>query len=475
MVLAAVVVLAAVLRFARLGDIPGNITADEADNLRVIFRIQESGEPGFFGFDWKPAPAFSMYLFDAFMVVFGDTPFGLRSASAVLGSAALVPFFAIARRTVSFPAALAATVLLGTNRWYLHFSRSGWENVHVAAFALLATWALLVGLERAQLRWFSLAGVAATLGLYGYFAGRLILPALVLYAPIAWWAVQRRRRRVLHGNSGPRPTTTYGLHGRRRARRALIGVALLVLVAVGLALPQLIEVRERWDYFNQRSSNVSVLNQPRPFQGEDDALGIVLGQLRRNLSGYVLLDGELFNNGRYGAPQTPPYDRFTMTLTVIGFVLAVRRWRIATLWAALLAVPFVGTQVFTAPTPDLARATVFAPFPYLFAALTIDAGFRLVGRRHRAAAYAVLVAAVAIVATTHVVHYFRWINTEGALTARRPAVELEDYRVWERAVRCDFRGRGPGPRSQPWDERRDVEVAVGPVLPADDPRYCDVD
>src|SRR5262249_35679990 len=127
--LAAVVGFALVIRLYAISSIPLNITADEKDNTEAVIRIQETGQPGWVGLDWKPAPAFSVHLIRLFMVVFGTTPLGLRMASIVLSTAALVVFVAIARRVVEPIFALSAAVLLASGRWYLHFSRSGWENV----------------------------------------------------------------------------------------------------------------------------------------------------------------------------------------------------------------------------------------------------------------------------------------------------------------------------------------------------------
>ena len=62
--------------------------------------------------DWTSALAFSMYLDLAFFHVFGASAFGLRAASAVLSTLALLPFYALARRAVDPSVALAATALL---------------------------------------------------------------------------------------------------------------------------------------------------------------------------------------------------------------------------------------------------------------------------------------------------------------------------------------------------------------------------
>lgn len=466
-----VVVLAAALRFFWLGEIPDNITADEADNLQVVFRIQERQDPGLFGLDWKPAPAFSLHLANAFMAVFGDDVFGLRSASAAISTLALIPFFALARRAVGFPAAIAATALLGSSRWYLHFSRSGWENVQGAGFALLAAWAVAVGRERAQLRWFVLGGVAAALGLYGYFAGRLILPAMLAYAPVAWWTAWGRHRRVVNTGRGPRKIATFDLGSRLRARRTALGMVLLLVVAVGLFIPQLVASRDRWADFTRRSDAVAVLNQPRPYLGEETALGIVLVQLRRAIDGFFLRDGGLFPNGRYGPVGTPPFDLVTWALLAVGLAVGLRRWRVTALWWSLLLVPLVGTQVFTAGTPDLARGAVFIPFLYLFAALGLDVVLRRACRRPRLVP---LVATVIVVVGggANVAQYARWIRTPEALAARQPAVELADYPAWERYQRCAMRAGGAGFDVQIWYDDRQQELRAQPVLEPEDPAYC---
>ncbi|HLT20031.1 MAG TPA: glycosyltransferase family 39 protein, partial [Thermomicrobiales bacterium] len=110
--LGVIALLALAIRVAWLGSIPGNITADEADNLKTIFSIQTRSEPGFFGLDWKPQPAMSMYLVSGFMQIFGQDIFGMRMASAVLSTLALLPFYALARRVVGPLAALGGAALL---------------------------------------------------------------------------------------------------------------------------------------------------------------------------------------------------------------------------------------------------------------------------------------------------------------------------------------------------------------------------
>jgi 4-amino-4-deoxy-L-arabinose transferase-like glycosyltransferase len=412
--------VAFILRVAWLGTIPGNITADEADNLATIFKIQVTGEPGFFGLDWKPQPAMSMYLFSAFMWVFGDDIFGMRMASAVLSTLALLPFYALARRVVQPVAALGGATLLATGLWYLNFSRSGWENVHVALFSLTAAWALTVGLEKRQLRWFALAGVAVALGLYGYFAGRLILAALLAYAPLAVWWAKGQQRRI-----------------------ALAGYGVLILTAAVLFLPQMTVARENGDLFNRRTDAVYILNQDRPYLGETSDFGIIKAQISLNLKGFFLFDGEGFINGRYGPKGETLYDPLTGVLLLSGLVLGAYHWRKTGLWWTMLFVPLLGTQIPSIMTPNGARALIAAPFMYLFIALTLDAILNAARGRTRQVVLPWVAAGVLLLSLFNVVSYFSWVQSPETVKAREPAIELADYELWRTAYRSGYAENGP--------------------------------
>ena len=115
--LAGIITFALFIRLFSLTDIPPNLVGDEADNLLVVYRIMADIGPGFFELDWKPQPAFSMYMMGWFMGLFGETIAGMRLPSVVLSTVSILVFYAVARQHgVGRPASLGATFLSGHRR-----------------------------------------------------------------------------------------------------------------------------------------------------------------------------------------------------------------------------------------------------------------------------------------------------------------------------------------------------------------------
>lgn len=439
-ILTGVVLLSLAVRLPALATVPPNITADEADNLQYILLALEGKGSGLFGFDWKPAPAFSIYLMLWFMRVFGMTAEGLRMASVVLSSATLVPCYFLARRHTGRIAAAATIVLLSTGLWYLHFSRSGWENVHVAFYGTMAAWLLTLALERRQYRYYAGAGCFAALGLYGYFSGRLIVAGLLAFMPFALW------------------------QHRDQVRRLLLGFAIMVVVCAALFGPELSPILKNWERFNQRTRVVSLLNAPRPYLGQTTTTGILLSQIERTFGTFVLMDGTLPGNGRYFPPQRPPFDLLTGLLYVAGLVIGAWRWRQTALWWCMFVVPLLATQVFATGTPDLARAVGVVPFMYLFVALALDA---LLKRRGAAlgAVQLVVLAAVPLAAYANVGAYFEWLAQPQAAVVREPAITVAQFPTWLETQTAEIRAGRRGLNVQEWQQRYGQSAQVAALPP----------
>lgn len=416
MTLAAIIAFALFIRLFSLTDIPPNLVGDEADNLLIVYRIMADIGPGFFELDWKPQPAFSVYMMGWFMGLFGETIVGMRMSSVVLSTASILVFYAVARQhSVGRPAALGATFLLATGVWYLNFSRSGWENVHVGLYALSAMLSLNAAVKSKRL-WlslllFSATGLFAALGLYGYTSGRVIIVALLVYLPIAFF-----------------------LH-REDRKRLLIGYGVMCITALVLFWPQLDNIADDWERFNQRVEAVYVLNEHnrQQFEGKDD-FEIIAQQTWENIKGFILLDTGISPVGlnlRYIPPGHGLLDRLTAVLFWVGLVVSVTRWRQSVLWWIFFIVMIFPVQVPGSGTPDAARAVGAAPVYYLFVALTLDWLFGLRFTKNRWAVRTVAVAALALIAYVNVSGYFDWMERPEAASARQPAVDAADFESWQ--------------------------------------------
>ena len=416
MTLAAIIVIALSIRLFSLTDIPPNLVGDEADNLLVVYRIMADIGPGFFELDWKPQPAFSVYMMGWFMGLFGETIAGMRLPSVVLSTVSILVFYAVARQHgVGRPASLGATFLLATGVWYLHFSRSGWENVHVGLYALSAMLSLNAAIKSKRLSisllLFAATGLFTALGLYGYTSGRVIIVALLVYLPIAIF-----------------------LH-REDWKRLLAGYGVTCLTAFVLFWPQLDNALDDWQRFNQRVDVLYVLNENnrQKFEGKDD-FEIIAQQTWNNIRGFILLDTGISLvglNGRYIPPRHGLLDRLTAVLFWVGLIVSVPRWRQTILWWIFFIVMIFPVQIPGTGTPDAARAVGAAPIFYLFVALTLDWLFALRFSKSRWATGAVLVAVLALIAYVNVSGYFDWMERPEAAATRQPAVAVEDFESWQ--------------------------------------------
>ena len=414
--LAAIVALALFIRLFSLTDIPPNLVGDEADNLLIVYRIMADIGPGFFELDWKPQPAFSMYMMGWFMGLFGETIVGMRLPSVVLSAVSILVFYAVARQHgVGRPASLGATFLLATGVWYLHFSRSGWENVHVGLYALSTILALNSAIKSKRLSisllLFAATGLFAALGLYGYTSGRVIIVALLAYLPFAIF-----------------------LH-REDRKRLFIGYGVMCLTTFVLFWPQLDNALDDWQRFNQRVDAVYVLNDNnrQKFEGMDD-FEIIAQQTWNNFKGFILLDTDLWYFGlnvRYVPPGHGLLDRLTAVLFWVGLVISVIRWRQSVLWWIFFIVMIFPVQIPGSGTPDAARAVGAAPIFYLFIALTLDWLFNLRFAKNQWAAGAVVVAVLALIAYVNVSGYFDWMERPDTAAARQPAVDAADFESWQ--------------------------------------------
>ena len=434
LLLAAIVFFALAIRLFNLGSFPDTFSADESDNTEDALRIIHGMPPqnGFFGFDWKPQPAFSVYLLSFFLRLLGPSMFAARLPSALISVAALIPFYFLLRRQFSLVAALLGTFLLATNLWYLNFSRSAWENVHIAFYMLMTMLFLLFALDglrkKSTARWwvwlcFIATGFFCALGLYGYFGGRAIILAVVAYFPVALWFY------------------------RRRWGWLLAGYLLVGSVAIILLWPQLAYTLQpdKWTFFNRRSDTVLLFNTA---EYKSNPLGTIMSQIGTNIRGIWFTDNAplagnflFYIKSRYVPNGSPLLDPVTGLLVFVGFVLSfaltrLRRRPETYLWWVMLIICWAFTEVVTTSTPDGARGVGWMPALIYFATIAIEAGVLFAARlrAQRWLPIAIAVAVILIVGINNINNYVYWQSLDYSRYVRAPYIADCEFPDWAALV-----------------------------------------
>jgi hypothetical protein len=404
--LAAILSAALAIRLYALDRIPAVVFHDECDNLVNVYQILNGKGPGFFGLDWKPQPAASVYLLSLSMRV-GMSIWTLRLPAVLFSVAALIPFHLLARRTLGVPAALLTTGLLATDIWYLHFSRSGWENIETCLFLMTAALCICDGVRSGRLRSFAGAGACAALGAYGYFGGRAVLPTVLLIGLLSLLRPSIPRRRLVGG------------------------ILLMLAVALLLFAPQLRTVVSKWDTFQRRSRDVYILAGSKTMP--------VVEQLSILARSFVSKGQQLFSEhipigiergNRYLPMSTGAFTRPTAALLGAGMIISVFWLSETWLWWLLLLLPFVLTEVLTRGSLNGARGVIFVPVLYLFVGLSIHLAWRLCRRVWRPLAALVVVGVIALcLSTTR--RYFEWAQSPELLFALEPAIPVAEFPEWQ--------------------------------------------
>ncbi|MCH8088018.1 MAG: hypothetical protein IIC81_09245, partial [Chloroflexi bacterium] len=185
---------------------------------------------------------------------------------------------------------------------------------------------------------------------------------------------------------------------------------------------------------------------------------IIVHQVWRNFDGFILLNSERFKGGlnaRYLPPDWAVLDRITGVLFWLGLLVSFFRWRQTILWWTMLLVMLFPIQVFSTGTPDAARAVGAAPFFFLFAGLGIDwlLGLRLGRPLLLRSATVLLLIAIAYI---NISGYFHWMDQPIASAARQPAVEVEEFALWQELQMADAREGLWGFNVSQWHEMRKI-------------------
>lgn len=440
-VVLALLIVALCVRLYRLDSVPGNVTADEADFFQEVYRVLEVGAPSWF-YQGQPASLSPLGIRPMAWSVqlFGDDISGLRMYSVILSLATLVPFFVLARHRFSFLTAVTATLLLATNVWFLHFSRTAWANMNAALLATGVMCCLQLGLERGRWWWFVGAGVFIGFGPWAYVSARLLPFIAAAFFPIALFIYRDQRRRVLWG----------------------FGIAGIVALVIAAPVINKLLTDDYWDEYTFRSRIVSIFHS-RP---NSEAWDMVPEQTKDTAKGFLLLSNEdnLFRSStesnRYAPRDGDLVDPIARGLFYLGLVAAIWQWRKTALWWLVLLVP-LSFQVFSVGTPDGARGLIVVPAIFLFVALGLETLVSVVKRwlpqrpALLAAGGVAVVLGAGALGVWNVTRYFDWMESDYALAERGPAVDNDEFESWSTLQRHAIAAGTGGFNVGTWRERQD--------------------
>lgn len=281
--------VAGALRFPNLTEVPPGPHYDEAANGILAADIGVRGELPVFIASYTGKEVLFFYIVGALMRVLGESLFTLRLASALLGLLTVASTYWLGRELLADRrVALLAAALLAFSFWHLLFSRLGFRAISQPLLQALAVAALFRGLKRQAWLWLGVAGIFLGLTAYTYLAARVFpLPLALALLPLL--SGQRWRERF--------------------AQMALfLGTALLVLA------PLLF-------YFYRHPAAFWVrIGQVAP----DAATPTLWESFLRSLGMFFLVGDPYW---RFNVPGQPLFNWFWGGLLVVGWLVALWRWR----------------------------------------------------------------------------------------------------------------------------------------------------
>lgn len=362
LILLGIAAIAAFFRFYRLDTLPPGFQFDQAFYVFDVLRLLQGQFHIFFAAPGGSEPLY-LYLATVGVSIFGDTAFGLKLTSAVIGVLTIPLVYdvthTIFQTTVgngeksedrSTHVALLAALFAAISLWHIFFTRYGERVTLLVLLEILVFKFLWLALlppdvlsqdERARWRHFALAGLFTALGLYTYVGARVVPLALVLLTVYGMWTDRRRSRVYFKG--------------------LLLAVAVIAIVFLPLGMYFVAHP----DQFLSHSAEVSIFV---PHGNVEGGVGQALLNNVLRLLGMFFIAGD--GGNLRNVPGRPIFDPFVGALFVTGVIaLAVallsRRAKMLDRRRAVFLLTWIGVtlaiSLFTDDAPNFVRTLPAMP------------------------------------------------------------------------------------------------------------------
>ncbi len=347
--LASIVALGFLLLAYDLEKIPPGFHGDEGESGMQALQILQGQTPSLISVGWYHQPMLAFAWHAATMKIFGDTVFGLRMSSVIVGTLTLIPLYFLSRLLFGKRVALLATLLLSISHWHIALNRIGINYTQTTLLEVTGFYLLFKGLRSKNILHFMTSGLTVGMGLYLYYASRLvpfIIVAFILSGILlerGFWAQYR-----------------YGF------------LALFLAMALIFA-PMAFYFLEHPHQFISRTQSIflfSDLNRLERTHGTTQPLLAFLVQAQRTL---LLFNHGPDRSGQYGY-QGAMLDFLSAILFVLGLAYITLHGKkpkhlflLLWFWLTLIA-----GGMLTLPAPFTPRLAGMIPLPFILAGLALE-------------------------------------------------------------------------------------------------------
>ncbi len=365
---AAVTLLALILRVAALDRVPYTLGGDEAWHGLLARQVLSGELRNPFVMGYMSMPTFFYWPISWSLRLVGNDIIGLRMPAALAGMVTIPILYLFARRLWGRRIALLCALFLTAYDYHIHYSRLGANNVWDPFFVVLTLWLVDLGLTcRDRLgssRFFALAGLVAGLSVFYYTGARLLPPLVAVYVTFVW--IKRTRSQ----KTGEWPGSYAG---------PLLALAMAFLVAAGPMLGLALSHPDDW---NARINQVGIIQSgwlaQEPGLTGKTLLQVLVEQFLRAAGAFHVFPDR---TAWYGADQ-PLLGPVAGGFAIFGMAWALFHWRERRHFLVLIwfwSVVLTGGMLTESP-PSSQRLVIAIPAVSILVALGLERTVALLRR-----------------------------------------------------------------------------------------------